>query len=413
MGDTAEFWTNVNTDFTVQWYNETGIQLGEQDSIQLYDSDPFYVQIQAFNGSCSSPIVSDSIYPVSPPEVIFNGDHEICGTTIDLAINIEIDTNDTLLSVAWYNQNNMLIGEDSIVSSVNSIETPSSNEIFTFQVETTVGCLISDTVEVNFYATPLLEIETEDLCNASDVLFENNLSWQGVPNGNTSLTYFYDLGDGVEFSSENEIYQHSYEYPDTYNATISVESSNGCLDSIDIIIVVGNIPQADILIESFCGMNADFNAELNLEGFYLDSINWITSTIGLENQIPFSYQFEEPGEYTGNLLLFGENSCVFEFPYVFHIDESISFDNLVIPNVITANNDGVNESIELNPLFTNCASYELKFFNRWGKHVYTQTNDTTPFNGKDIGGKNLLPGTYFYIMEFKESVKHGFITIVR
>lgn len=413
LGDTAEFWTNINPDFTVQWYNETGVLLGEEDSIQLYDSDPFYIQIQAFNESCSSPIVFDSIYPISPPEVIFNGDNQICGTTIDLGINIATDTNDTLLSVAWYNQNNILIGENSSVPSVNSIGTPSSNEIFTFEVETTVGCFLSDTVEVNFYATPLLEIETEDLCNASDVLFENNLSWQGVPNENTSLTYFYDLGDGVEFSSENGTYQHSYEYPDTYNATISVESSDGCVDSIDIVIVLGNIPQADILIESFCGMNANFNALLNLEDFYLDSINWITSTIGIENQIPFSYQFEEPGEYTGNLILFGQNSCVYEFPFAFNIDESISIDDLIIPNVVTSNDDGVNESIELNPLFTNCASYELKFFNRWGKHVYTQTNDTTPFDGKDFGGKNLLPGIYFYIMEFKESIKHGFITLIR
>ncbi|MDY0400666.1 MAG: gliding motility-associated C-terminal domain-containing protein, partial [Bacteroidales bacterium] len=83
-----------------------------------------------------------------------------------------------------------------------------------------------------------------------------------------------------------------------------------------------------------------------------------------------------------------------------------------IPNVITPNDDGINDVFYI----TNIEFYpnsEIKIYNRWGKKIYENEN----YQG-DWDGKGLDDGTYYYIFRLnygygKIDEYHGTITIIK
>lgn len=85
---------------------------------------------------------------------------------------------------------------------------------------------------------------------------------------------------------------------------------------------------------------------------------------------------------------------------------------LHIPNAITPNGDGVNETfiiggLELYP------ENELTILNRWGNHVFEQKGYTQNWSGKGLNA-----GTYFYLLRVKDENGHwqefkGYITLLK
>lgn len=68
---------------------------------------------------------------------------------------------------------------------------------------------------------------------------------------------------------------------------------------------------------------------------------------------------------------------------------------LELPNVITPNQDGINDLFEVGG--TGILSYELSVFNRWGNLVGEGSNQA-PWDGRDFSGNALVSGTYFYTL---------------
>jgi len=81
-------------------------------------------------------------------------------------------------------------------------------------------------------------------------------------------------------------------------------------------------------------------------------------------------------------------------------------DPVVVPNVITPNNDTLNETFEITP--TPEAS-SLILFNRWGQEIYQSTNYKNEWNGS-----NVATGVYYYRL-FNSCIgeKIGTVTILR
>jgi gliding motility-associated-like protein len=91
----------------------------------------------------------------------------------------------------------------------------------------------------------------------------------------------------------------------------------------------------------------------------------------------------------------------------------MSFDDFDFPNVITANLDGKNDELDIKKYFMTCDEFTLQIFNRWGNLVWTQSQQTNLFNGKDLTGKDLVDGIYFFKLIFEKGEKSGFLHIVR
>jgi len=90
---------------------------------------------------------------------------------------------------------------------------------------------------------------------------------------------------------------------------------------------------------------------------------------------------------------------------------------LIIPNVITPNGDGINDtwSIEHIEDFPHAT---FMIYNRWGNIVWKAENNSFEWNGTNYRNGELLPdGTYFYIIDLKSTAYDepytGYIQIVR
>jgi len=81
---------------------------------------------------------------------------------------------------------------------------------------------------------------------------------------------------------------------------------------------------------------------------------------------------------------------------------------LMIPNVITPNNDGVNDYFYIQGL-EKYPGTKLSIYDRSGYQVFSSNNYLNNFSGD-----NLPNGTYFFILKFSDGLeKHGALTILR
>ncbi|MFM7466725.1 MAG: gliding motility-associated C-terminal domain-containing protein, partial [Crocinitomicaceae bacterium] len=192
-----------------------------------------------------------------------------------------------------------------------------------------------------------------------------------------------------------------------------VQSNNGCLDTLVFTVSLQAVPIVSVDIVPKCVEKADVTASIQGVNFQLDSLLWNFIGFTSSNQLTSEQSFPGGGSINGDLTLWSNVGCEFEFPFQFEIEPSVDLPELQIPNVITANNDGVNDKIEINPLFENCFSYELTILNRWGIKLFTSTSSAQPFEGKDQNGNELVPGVYFYTFSSDQGEKHGFITLIR
>ncbi len=84
---------------------------------------------------------------------------------------------------------------------------------------------------------------------------------------------------------------------------------------------------------------------------------------------------------------------------------------LIIPNVISPNDDGINDLLEIGNLPENT---ELIILNRWGNIVFSSSNYQNNWNGKDTSGKELVDGVYTYKFATEAGkIGHGFVHLVR
>ena len=88
------------------------------------------------------------------------------------------------------------------------------------------------------------------------------------------------------------------------------------------------------------------------------------------------------------------------------------FGNLIIPNGITPNEDGINDVFKI--VNSVCCSYiSIKIFNRWGNIVYQNDDYKNDWKGENNSGQRLVQGTYFVLLELPNGSKQGIYVDLR
>ena len=227
----------------------------------------------------------------------------------------------------------------------------------------------------------------------------------------------WDMGNSQTISDTN-VFNYTYPAYDTYYPTATLIDSLGCeviypLDSLE---VLSN------------GLDAYFEPTPS-EGpmgstFILDDYSIFTTspivfwewqfyndTIVNPNGSSVIQPYGLPGIYPITLVVTDANGC-FDTYY-----SSVEVtDDFHLPNVITANEDGVNDEFVLPvALFE---SFDIVIINRWGNviHEHRGATGTLLWDGKTQGGVPVTDGTYFYklvgtVVNGEQASKEGFVQV--
>jgi gliding motility-associated-like protein len=117
-----------------------------------------------------------------------------------------------------------------------------------------------------------------------------------------------------------------------------------------------------------------------------------------------------PGTYTA--VVTDKNNC--GETIVVNVEFTFTFGCLVIPQVITPNNDGFNDEWRIKniDLYPNA---EVRIFSRWGKMIFSSKNlSDNPWDGT-IGGKSAPTDSYHYILYLNDGSepRSGVISVIR
>lgn len=85
----------------------------------------------------------------------------------------------------------------------------------------------------------------------------------------------------------------------------------------------------------------------------------------------------------------------------------------ILPNVITPNNDGVNDMIDFSKYISD-KEFEFEIFDRWGLTILkSDSKSKTIWDGTTSSGQKCVDGVYFYILKSNTSSYKGNITLFR
>src|SRR5690606_2894699 len=100
-----------------------------------------------------------------------------------------------------------------------------------------------------------------------------------------------------------------------------------------------------------------------------------------------AYRYTDAGEYEVKLVAENDIGCRLEHSEIIEIPE----EDGLIPNAISPNNDGKNDTF-----IVGYSKAQLKIYNRWGKEIFTMSDYDNSW------GTGVDPGTYFYELKLPD-----------
>lgn len=323
----------------------------------------------------------------------------------------------------------------------DSIEVITSGE-YVLQVslenDASLTCESSDTVLVTFYPLPIADLEADVLsgCTPLHVHFTDISS--PSTDGLTTEWFVYDReGLLVDYSSEdNPVFD--FNDAGTFSVKLVITTEEGCKDSVMKWNYISTSPQPslDFIATPDISMMSENNGAVDFTAYLSENVmdiasNHLTWDFGdgetTGGEVNTSHIYSSWGDYVVTLTLLTDGGCGDSVSHIVVIE-----DDLIFPNVITPNGDGVNDvwaienlNTDINPEDPDGYRHnELRISDRWGKVVYHVKNyDTWAKDGQihegvnAFSGESLSDGVYYYTFTYKGKAKttewHGSITIVR
>jgi gliding motility-associated-like protein len=223
----------------------------------------------------------------------------------------------------------------------------------------------------------------------------------------TSSTVTYGMCDGLSYNFNGQTITSA----GTYSATLI--GSNGCDSVVTLQMTIYPIPVAPTLLS-----NSPLDCPgdlLNLAAMPVANGNFTWSGPNNFASLSIDTLFNafpiNMGNYSATVTVNGCVSPSASIPVT--ITNIFSFEDFIFPNVITPDNDGINDKLDIQSYFYTCYEFELFIYNRWGNLVFSHKFNEDPFEGKTADGTELNDGVYFYKLVYDEGSKSGYFHIVR
>ncbi len=275
-----------------------------------------------------------------------------------------------------------------------------------------VTCDDTVTYTVIGHAVPVVGVEVDStICEGIAFTAANTST---IATGGSFNSVWSYMGNPI---SSDSILSFSFPTDGVYPINLTVSTEFGCTDSRTFNMYIYPTPEPPVLTVStpVCPGDPAFfeaTAEANSVIFWSGPNNFVSGEFSFSRPL----EIADMGEYSAYIV--SQYGCVSSPSTVSaSIANIYGFDDFLFPNVITANNDGINDDLNVQAYFQTCDIFKITIVNRWGNVVYVQDNNTADFRGDTQEGKELKEGVYFYKLEYKspldEGVKHGFIHVVK
>lgn len=305
-------------------------------------------------------------------------------------------------------------------------------------------CSGSDTINVITMPKPIPDFYASDTAGCAPLSIHMNNTT--VATGAATMTYqwvCYDENGIAVFSSDKESPDFTLDREGAYTIFLRATTSDGCQDSLtkyDYIRVnyqpaaeFDAIPEVALWSETngsilfqVQGDTLAFGQSMGFSWDFGDDTPLDSSSYTIE------HSYSSWGDYDVTLSMFTPEGCNSSITHTISLEA-----DLVFPNVITPNGDGINDVFAIGNLNTSMNSLdpdkyrsnELTIYDRWGKQVYHAENydtfmDMTGERGEGIiiGEKvfdaaKVTDGSYFYTFYYKGKFKtvnyHGTLQIIR
>ena len=282
-------------------------------------------------------------------------------------------------------------------STGETTQTITVTETGTYTVIVTVdGCSLEDTISIIFRNSPVFELGADMV-----TCFENQIILDATPNNySVDQVTFEWSQDGEVIGGENG---PTLEIVESGNYSVIV-NFEGCSSEDNISIIERDPFVITIDEDDFRACPGDaFTLTTTTEETDV-TYQWFLNDIAIEgaNDSTFSATITESafGTQTYRVeislgICFGEAEVNID-PY--------NVGNCVIGQGLSPNNDGFNDSLDLEFLSDRAGGIDLfQIFNRLGTLVFEQNNYVNQWVGQDMNGNELPTGTYFYIINIAEN----------
>ena len=447
--DSIEILVSGGTQLSYQWFiapNSTSVGNPITNATSLIFTPTFnavsnnfyYCQVTSLGNGCTSSINS------SPLQIEIVGQPQITNSaySVEACLNNTIPTleivgnYDANPNIHFFQSSTINTYDGSEVSSTNF--TPNSNDLgnysyyFTYNVDYP-GC-IADTSD--FYNVSITDIPTLTLgsnesligCVGAEIELTNFVQ----PNLNSDYILVWNLDNSLSDTtySNNVFATLPIESAGNHNMQVQISSTlQYCSVTDELNLSIDIVPDPSIteeqnFIQSLCPFDEEIDAPTVLVDFdnLIGTPTYSWNKVEQGGIIPIANSNQN--SYLPQLPLHGifNSQCViaFDYPGCDVLTSSLSkltfddnnldcFPELVIPEAISPNNDGMNDYWIITGI-EQFNSYEINIFNSFGQSIYFVKNTPPNWDGM-WNGQTLPNGDYFYAVKLIELNRTVFGTV--
>ncbi len=263
--------------------------------------------------------------------------------------------------------------------------------------ESTCTETVTDTVHI--YEAPKASFNTGLLvgCQPYHAAFSDS-SLHGTP-----VIYNWDFGDGHSSGLANPV--HIYNNVGTYNVSLTIITTTGCIDTstfnIPAMVTIKPSPEAGFTANP---VTTDiFNSTIS----FTDTSKYgISMSIDMQDgyvydYVPATHYYDNFGQFNVTQVVIGSNGC----PDTARVLITIIPEYLIwVPNAFTpSTKDNLNDVFK--PVTIGVTDYTMYIFDRWGNLLFTSKDVEQGWDGT-FKGKLCPVDVYVYKLEYKDMVEY-------
>lgn len=315
-------------------------------------------------------------------------------------------------SFSWADPSGNVISDSSSMVD-NPMDTTS------YYVTITDGCESSPaTIEGVIDVAPLPEIEVsvDDPLKCNPAIF--NFSFDTPMDDISTYTWVFPINDTLNDISNFELF---YDEVGNYDATVFIETNDGCLDTALFEDFFQVVPQPTANFEyapepmGYLEPVAEFlNSSINAD-YYEWYIEQGQPSYSDEANPSSSFPIGEVGAYEVTLVALSDLGCVDSITKTILVEPEVV---LYVPNTFTPDGDGFNEMWRPYIEGIDVQDFQLILFNRWGEVIFESRDPEGSWDGR-YGGVPVKEGTYIWTIKAADPISDekyewsGHVTVLK